>query len=224
AHRHAAFVRHGDVFVRTLSSGALRQITRTPRHESNVQWSADGSAVQYQCGNRWYSYSLAAGFSHPVAILEAADKPHSDQPDDLERLQLHLFKTLRHIKHERELKHEHEVALDKADATRAPRPFWMGEGVDIKSTSLSPGGRWMIVVTQPAHYDKGKQPVINHYVTFSGYTKPEKARPYVGRNTPAPQTAWLLDLSTHAKHKLSIDELPGIHKDPLAKLRKQTQA
>src|SRR5699024_2552996 len=52
----------------------------------------------------------------------------------------------------------------------------------------------------------------------------EKARPYVGRNTPAPQTAWLLDLSTHAKHKLSIDELPGIHKDPLAKLRKQTQA
>ncbi|HET7268051.1 MAG TPA: LpqB family beta-propeller domain-containing protein [Oleiagrimonas sp.] len=224
SHRHAAFARHGDIFVRDLSTHALRQVTRTAKREGNVQWSADGSAVQYQRGNQWYSYSLAAGYSHPVATLKTADKPHSDQPDALGRLQLHLFKTLRHMKHERKLKHQHELALEKADATRASRPFWMGADVNIKMTSLSPSGDWMIVVTQPAHYDKGKQPIINHYVTFSGYTKSEKARPYVGRNTPAPQTAWLLNLSTHAKHKLSIDDLPGIHKDPLAKLRKQTQA
>ncbi|HET6586739.1 MAG TPA: LpqB family beta-propeller domain-containing protein [Oleiagrimonas sp.] len=224
AHEHVAYVRHGDVFVRNLAGGPAIQITRTSERESGVQWSADGAAVQYRQGNQWFSYRLSAGASMPVATLKAADNPQDKQPDALERLQLDLFKTLRHVKAEKQAQHQHELALDKADATRAPRPFWMGKGLSIVDTSLSPSGQWMVVVTQPAHYDGGKHPVVNHYVTFSGYTKPEKARPYVGRNKPAPQTAWLLDLATHGKYKLSLDALPGIHDDPLAKLRKQTQA
>lgn len=223
-HRHAAFVRHGDVFVRDLSSDALVQVTRTPEREAGVQWSADGTAVQYRSGHQWFSYSLAAAASVPVATLKTADDPQAEKPGSLERQQLELFKTLRHVDAEKKAQHAHELALDKADPTRAPQPFWMGKDNTIAATSLSPDGRWMLVVTQPAHYDDGKSSVVNHYVTFSGYTEEEKARPYVGRNPPTPQKMWLLDLTDHVKHALSLDKLPGIDTDPLAKLRARTQA
>ncbi len=224
AHRHVAYVRHGDVFVRNLAGGRPVQVTRTPERERDLQWSADGAAVQYRRGNQWFAYRLAGGASMPVAILKTDDDPRDKQPDALGRMQLDLFETLRHVKAEKKARRQHDLALDKADATRAPRPFWMGKDVSIEATSLSPSGRWMLVVTQPADYDAGKHSVVNHYVTFTGYTRAEDARPYVGRNQPAPQSLWLLDLAAHTRVELSLDGLPGIHADPLAKLRKQTQA
>jgi dipeptidyl aminopeptidase/acylaminoacyl peptidase len=223
AHRHVAWVRHGDVFVREGTDGKVVQVTRTPERESGLQWSANGSAVQFRRGNQWFSYRLTGGTSVPVASVEAKDDPEDTHPDALGRLQLNLFKTLRHEKKEHDTMHAHEQALDKADATRSPRPFYLGKKVSIVDTSLAPTGRWLLVVTQPAHYEDGKQPTLLHYVDDSGYPKPEKARPYVGRNKPPPQSLWLLDLSRHAKYKLSLDDLPGIHTDPLKKLRKQTQ-
>ena len=82
----------------------------------------------------------------------------------------------------------------------------------------------MMVVTQPKDHDAGKQPVVNHYVTDSGYIEPEKARTYVGHNDPAPQSLVLLDLAAHKQYKLTLDGLPGIHDDPLAALRAKRQA
>ncbi|NKF20877.1 S9 family peptidase [Solimonas marina] len=225
AHRHVAWLRHGDVFVRDLAGGPAIQVTRTPQNESDLQWSADGSAVQYRDDQQWFSYRLGGGAAVPVAIVNAKDDPDDDKPDALGRLQLHLFKSLRHDKAEHDAERQNDLALDQADDTRAPRPFWLGKDVEIVGTSLSPSGQWMLAVTQPAvsDKDKAKQPAVNHYVTDSGYPEPEDARTYVGRNPPAPQTVWLLDLASHEKYELSLDKLPGIDSDPLAKLRKQTQ-
>jgi dipeptidyl aminopeptidase/acylaminoacyl peptidase len=224
AHRHAAFVRHGDVFVRDLASGKLTQVTRTPAREGGLQWSADGTALHYRNGNDWYAYTLAGGLAAPVATLKTADDPEAKQPDDLGRLQLHLFKTLRDIRADKDARRAHERELDRADATRSGTPFWIGEGKSIVDTALSPDGRWMIVATEPAHHDEGKHPPVNHYVTESGYTEAEDARIYVGRNDPPGELLLLLDLAAHKQYPLSMDALPGIHDDPLKALRAQTQA
>jgi dipeptidyl aminopeptidase/acylaminoacyl peptidase len=224
AHQHAAFTRHGDVFIRDLASGRLIQVTRTPQRESGVQWSGDGRSLQYREGNQWYRYALDGGPAAPVAVLKAAADPQAKKPDDLERMQLRLFKTLRDIKHDKDAERAHERELAAADPTRAAQPFWLGAKVEVVDTELSPDGRWMLVVTQPKGYAAGKPSVVNHYVTDSGYTKAEDARSYVGRNDPAPQGVMLLDLAAHAQYTLSLDALPGIHDDPLAKLRAQTQA
>ena len=107
---------------------------------------------------------------------------------------------------------------------RAPRPFWLGGKIKAVNSTLSPNGRWLLLVTEPRQYKDGKAPVVNHYVTDSGYTAAEAARTYVGRADPAPQSLLLLDLAQHKSYPLTTDALPGIKTDPLAALRKQTVA
>src|ERR1700722_6077427 len=46
----AAFVRNGDIFVRDIGSGRLRQITRTPQDEAAPQFSADGRLLRLPRG------------------------------------------------------------------------------------------------------------------------------------------------------------------------------
>ncbi|MDA3914313.1 prolyl oligopeptidase family serine peptidase [Oleiagrimonas sp.] len=223
-HTRAAFIRHGDVFVREIATGRLLQVTATPQTERGVQWSSDGDAVQFRIGNTWYRHALASGTTRTVAVLKSADNPQDAQPGQLERHQLRLFSVLRHARAEKDAERTHQKQLDASDTTRDATPFWLGKKVTIVDSELSPNGRWMLVVTQPRDHASGRAPVVNHYVTDSGYIHPEKARTYVGRNPPAPQSLVLLDLSTHKQFSLSLDALPAIHDDPLASLRASRQA
>jgi len=222
--QHAAFILHGDVFMVDLASGQRRQVTMTPQRESSPQFSADGHALQFRAGNNWFSYDLASAVIAPVAELKLADDPQAKQPDDLGELQLSLFKTLREIKADKQAVRDQNQALEAADPGRAPRPFWLGDKIRLVDTELSPDGRWLLLVTAPKSHPKGQAPQVNHYVTDSGYTEPEDARTYVGRNDPAPQSLLLLDLAQHKSWPLKTDGLPGIKTDPLAALRKQAVA
>ena len=121
-------------------------------------------------------------------------------------------------------KSDRKSASTCARSTRAPQPFYLGDKSQLIDTELSPNGRWMLVVTQPAHHDDGKAPNVIHYVTQSGYTEDQPSRTYVGRNDPAPQSLTLLDLQTHKQYPLSTDNLPGIKDDPLKAIREKTIA
>ncbi|MEO8998789.1 MAG: prolyl oligopeptidase family serine peptidase, partial [Rhodanobacter sp.] len=224
AHKHAAFILHGDVFVVDLIGGRRTQVTRTPQAESAPQFSADGRALQFRDGNDWYSYDLAAGVSAPAAVLKFADDPQTKQPDALGARQLELFKTLRQIKADKQAQRDQEKTLDAADPGRAPPPFWLGDKLVPVDTELSPDGRWLLLVTTSKDDAAGKAPELTHYVTDSGYPVQEEARVYVGRKDPAPQSLLLLDLVNHASYPLGTDALPGIKDDPLKDLRARTVA
>jgi dipeptidyl aminopeptidase/acylaminoacyl peptidase len=221
---HAAYVLHGDVFLVDLASGRRVQVTRSPQTESAPQFSADGRTLQFRDGNDWYGYDLASGVTSPAAILKFADDPQAKRPDELERRQLALFGTLRELKADRDAHRAQQDALDAADPSRAPQPFWLGDKIKAVDTELSPDGRWMLVVTLPAHHEGGKAPDVIHYVTDSGYTEVQQARTYAGRNDPAPQSLLLLDLAAHKAWPLATDNLPGIKDDPLKAIRARTIA
>lgn len=224
SHHYAAFVRHGDVFLRTLADGRTVQVTQTAEEESSPQFSADSRALQYRSGNDWYRYDLAGGASAPVAVLKFADDPQQEKTDALKDEQLRLFSTLRELKAEKEAKRADDKALAEADPGRAPEPFWLGDKIVMVDSELSPDGRWLLLVTRPKDYEPGRHPSVTHYVTDSGYAEDKEARVYVGRHDPAPQSLLLLDLRAHRSWPLPTDGLPGIKDDPLAAIRAQTVA
>jgi dipeptidyl aminopeptidase/acylaminoacyl peptidase len=219
AHAHATYLRHNDVFVRDVATGATRQLTRDNTEKFGLQISADGRLVSWGQNNDWYVWNAATGVVAPAATLKAEDNPAEAKPDQMERQQLSLFSTLREIKADKTAVRQHADQLDAENPARAAAPFYLGADVKIALTSLAPDARWMLVVTEPKSYAAGKQPFVVHYVNDSGYPETESARVYVGHNSPAPQSLVLLDLQAHKAYPLSVDDLPGIHDDPLHALR-----
>ncbi len=214
----SAFVRNGDVFVRDLRSGALTQLTRTTDHESGPQWSRDGGLV-WRAGDAWYRWDGRSVMQ--AALLKAEDGPGKPpKADDLRDRQLRLIETLRDDRTRREAAREQDEAWRIADRTRAPEPTWLGKGVDIADSALSPDGRWLLVATTEKGADTGTAGKMPKYVTESGYEEFEDVRTRVGRSDPLPHTLWLAEMSTGKVRELSFDPLPGIKDDPLASLRK----
>ncbi len=219
ARQRTAFVRNGDVFVRDLRSGALTQLTRGTEKAAAVGFARDGG-VTWRVGHDWFHWTAANGTTR-VTTLKAENNP-ADPPkaDDLREQQLRTIETLRRDREQREALRTQEESWRRADPTRAAAPVYLGAGVEIVQSALSPDARHLVVVTRPKGYEGGRGGKMPLYVTESGYEESEDTRTRVGRNAPEPHTLWLVDSVEGKATELKLDTLPGIATDPLASLRK----
>jgi dipeptidyl aminopeptidase/acylaminoacyl peptidase len=218
--RRALFVRNGDVFLRDLGTGALTQITRSDANEAEPQFAANGVDVQFHVGNDWYRWSPNDRLVASVALPRADKDPNAaPSADALRDMQLRLIATLKREKDNADALRAEAEAERKADPTRAAQAVYLGDDLQIDASTLSPNGRWLIVVVSAKGADAGKTDKIPHYVSASGYVEGEDARTRVGHNLPIAQSLRLIDLSTGKVRELSMDALPGIAVDPLATLR-----
>jgi dipeptidyl aminopeptidase/acylaminoacyl peptidase len=218
----AAFVRNGDIFVRTVAGGGLQQITRSSDKKQSPQFSGDGRLLSFRIDNDWFVHDFASGLTSAAAVVKTEKDPDAaPDADDLRDMQLRTFSTLKRQHDDEQAGRQEAQTLRQADATRAAAPFYLGEDVAIRATFLSPDGGWLLVVTTPKALPKGKEGQLTRYVTESGYEEFEKERVRVGRNPPAPQSLLLLKLADHSVHPLSLDKLPGIHEDPLRAVREE---
>jgi dipeptidyl aminopeptidase/acylaminoacyl peptidase len=222
AGKRAAFVRNGDVFVRDISSGHLRQITRTSANTTDLQFSVDGRLLSFRVGNEWFVHDFAGALTMPVATVRTeADPDAAPKPDDLRDMQLRTFSTLKRLREETEAAKKHAEEMRSADATRAKAAFYLGDDAVIRSTSLSPDGRWLLIVTASKSAARGREGKLTRYVTESGYEEFETERLRVGRNPPSPQALVLLNLVDHNQHPLTFEHIPGINDDPLKVVREE---
>lgn len=219
-------VNNGDVFLRDMQTGELRQLTRTEATESNPQFMAGGDAVAWRRDHTWFVHELDTGVTRQAAAVKAERDPlaEDEEFDYLKEQQRRLFSTLRHKERdeEREIRREREIRAQ--DPGRVPPPFYLGDAVAIQHTHLAPSGRHLLVVTQAADYQEGQHDQMPNYVTPSGYVEHEQVRTLVGREPPPAHSVWLLDLAAHEKHRLDPSQLPGIKDDPLADLREEALA
>jgi dipeptidyl aminopeptidase/acylaminoacyl peptidase len=222
AGERAAFARNGDIFVRDVAGGRLRQITRTLENEAAPQFSADGRLLSFRVNNDWFVHDFGTGITMPAAVVKTEKDPDAPPaPDPLRDMQMHTFSTLKRLHDESEMSRKHAEELRRGDVTRAPAPFYLGEDVLVRDAELSPDARWLIIVTAPKSVAKGLEGKLTRYVTESGYEEFETERLRVGRNPSAPQSLVLLNLVDHTAHALSVDSLPGIGDDPLKAIREE---
>jgi dipeptidyl aminopeptidase/acylaminoacyl peptidase len=216
----AILSRNGDLFERDRKNGALTQITRGSNGLASPQYAADGRSIQFRVGHEWLSWSRAERLVSPVALPRAVKDPAAAPDDDaLRAMQLRLISTLKRQKDDRDAARDRTEEERRADPTRGPGPIYLGDKVAIDSSSLSPDGRWLLIVTAPKGAEKGRIGKLPRYITESGYEEFDDQRPRVGRNLPLAHTLKLVDLTTRAVRDLSFDVLPGIAADPLAALR-----
>jgi len=221
-HSQHVFVRDDNVFVRSVLTGRLRQLTRYKGKKDSPAFMADGSHVQWHEGNDIYVYDLDTGVTSEAADLRTSDDLDKVKPPQnyLQAEQPRLFDFLSTRAANKQARDAQKAAQQGADPSRAPAPYYLGKGIDIAATALSPNGRWLAVVTQAKDYQEGEPGLMPDYITDSGYVETSKEHTYVGLNPPPAQQVKLLDLMNHSSFDLDLAQLPGIKDDPLAALRK----
>jgi dipeptidyl aminopeptidase/acylaminoacyl peptidase len=221
------YARQGDLYLKDLRTGALRQLTRTADLETEPRFLAGDTRISFRRGNSVYIYELPTSLiSQPAELRLEKDPEEAEKKEKtfLEEEQLELFQVLQRRKRDRDAQREAAEAEQKADPTRPPLPWYLGEKIDIVQASLSPSGDWMIVVTMPKEVDNGKRSPMAAFVTESGYVETQEVRPKVGTGKPVSPTVLLLDLKTHEQHEVDLGTLPGIQDDPLKDLREKAAA
>jgi dipeptidyl aminopeptidase/acylaminoacyl peptidase len=222
------YERAGDLFVKDLKSGTIRQLTRTAAAESSPRFLWKSRRVSYQVDNTWFVYDLDSGLVSQVADLKLAKDPADKKPEGfLEEQQLRLMDVLKEKKAKADAKRESEQADQKADPARPPLPFYLGDKVEIANAVLSPRADRLLVVTRPKDGGDRKRDVMPRWVTESGYVEPEPVRAKVGdpkEPSIVPNQAVLLDLPGHRQLPLDLSVLPGLADDPLKEIRERAEA
>ncbi|MGH8313081.1 MAG: S9 family peptidase, partial [Gammaproteobacteria bacterium] len=151
------FVRDNNVFVRDLRTGALRQLTRDSAAKNDAEFMADGERVQWHQGNDIYLYNLHTGLVSLAADIRLTDDPDKIKPPQnyLQAEQLRLYEFLSKQQANTQAAHNQQQQQNTADATRMPAPWYLGDQIKIIRSSLSPDGRWLVLMTIPANYQRG---------------------------------------------------------------------
>jgi acetyl esterase/lipase len=224
------YSRQGDLYLKDLRTGSIRQLTRTADAETSPRFLAGDTRISFSRGRSVYIYELPNNLiSQPAELRLEKDpaeeaKEKKEEESYLEEQQRELFEIVRRRTKDREEERETQRAEQKADPTRAPLPWYLGEEIEITETSLSPSGDWMIVVTLPAEVEEGTAASMADFVTESGYVEIREVRSKVGTDSPVNPTILLLDLKAHEKHEIDLEALAGFGDDPLKELREKAAA
>ncbi|MGX5914244.1 prolyl oligopeptidase family serine peptidase [Aliidiomarina sp. Khilg15.8] len=220
-----AYSFEGNLFVRDLSSGELRQLTRSSDAKSDVQFLNDGR-LAYRSQNTLVAVDLRTGFSDTLATLEMKDEPEAiPEPGDLlaeEELELIEYNQVQRRQQQERFERQRELTAQNSSVLK--QPFFMGEGMQIAQLSLSPAGdKALVAVNEPQSW-RGEGDVMPRYVTASGRVENQNVRRRVADAEPEQHTLYMLDLTTGEKTELSFDTLPGFDEDVLAEVREENYA
>ena len=75
------YSRHGDIYLKDLSSGEIRQLTRTVASEQDPFFMTDGNAVAFERGDGFFVRQLDTGLEYQIADLRLEDNPDAEEED-----------------------------------------------------------------------------------------------------------------------------------------------
>ncbi|NNM34386.1 MAG: hypothetical protein HKO53_15015, partial [Gemmatimonadetes bacterium] len=225
--RRKVYAREGDLYLKDVRSGRIEQLTRTQDRERSPRFLRGDEAIQFRRGDALLVRDLKTGLEWQPADLRTEDDPDEeteDEPSYLEQQQKDLFGIVRLWEKNEQDREAHDDLLRAQDPYRAPEPWYLGSKKEIRGTTFSPNGRWLLVRLVPAKADRGQRDVMPNYVSDDGYVTTEEVRPKVGTGDVLGEEFVLLDLTGRMQYELDLGSLPDITVDRLADIRARTQA
>lgn len=213
------YARGGDLFVKDVAHGTVRQLTRTSAHESSPTYLVDGR-IAFRRGGSIVVRDPGGGLVSELGAVRFEDPPGDDEPEAsyLVEQQTRLFASVRDADERRRARTEQQRVRREADPQRLRR-FYLGDGLREARRWLSPDARWMVVTATRADGDASRRDTMPRFVTDDGYVRTDAVRPKVGVPRRDPDRLFLLDLDSGGHGEVDLGALPGADDDPLAFLR-----
>lgn len=235
--KRRAFVRGGDLYVRTLPRGPVEQWTRTAEEEADPVWIEGGRKLSFRQGERLLAIDVATRRLETLVELRFEQDPDEPpaEPTFLSEQQQRLFDVLRERRSSQEQLRQRRRELESRDPARPPRPWYFPAQVQLDRITLSPSGRHasLVLLPRPEKGSEdggegtaapGRRDRMPVFVTEDGYVEVRTIRPKVGTVARPTPELWLLDLGRGERVRVDLDSLPGRNEDPLASLRQEANA
>jgi dipeptidyl aminopeptidase/acylaminoacyl peptidase len=210
-HTLKAYDQNGDLFLESLKTGKITQLTNTADREYNPWFSGDGSKILFMKGDNLYSLSLNGSelvqLTNFAASVPKAKEADNEQDAWLKKQQLELFDIIKLRDRDRKLDSIREKEFIPGKLKEI-----VLEGKTVENVTLSTDGRY-ITYRLAKHPADAKQTIVPNYVTGSGFTEDIPNREKVG----VPQTTYesfIFDTKLDTVYKISTASIPGIKDIP----------
>ncbi|UCG27615.1 MAG: S9 family peptidase [Bacteroidales bacterium] len=208
------YEKNGDLFLLTVSSGDIFQITNTTVRENSPVFSYDQKRIIYNSNYNLFAWDITSGQTEQITnFVTGQDKPESkpfsnNQEEWLYRDQLRLFEVLSSRKERREKSGKEREFYEPL----RPKTIYTGNDRP-RSLQLSPDGKyvtWLIYKSPPGQ----KRTEIPDYVTETGYTKSNSARTKVGTPSYTSAEMFIYDIERDTVYQVFSRDIPGIKDQP----------
>lgn len=216
-----AYVYQNNLFVKDLSTGAIKQLTRQANRIDGVRFLNNGDVTYWQ-GNKVYQIHQATGMVDLLAELRFENAPKGVQAPTtfLAKQQARLINYVAQQHDNAKAREDYQNALQAADPTVAARPFYLGEQDALQELSVSPDGNYLFAVLQDKNYTgRSKTDIMPNYVTAEGHIDPVPARARVAEDDVPAQRFVVIDIAKHAQKDVTIEGLTGYNEDVLASVK-----
>lgn len=219
------YIYRNDLYVKDLISGKTQQLTRSVAVERQPRFMKGNRRIVFQRQHNAFMRDLDNGLESQLVDLRLEDDP-AETPNDsyLQRQQLRLLDIVRQRHEENDRLRRQKEERHAVDASLPPIPWYLGEDIEIISSTVSPSGDWMALVVNDAKRDDGRKDQMPNWVNGSGYVESLEVRAKVGTDDGSSERLWILDLKTRTRHEIDLSGLPGISQDPLAELKARAAA
>lgn len=225
ARTHKVYTFNGDVFVKTLATSTVKQLTFTSSTERKPLFLTNGN-IAYQVGNIFYAHNLQTGQIKELASLQMSAKPAGvTEPKSYlakEQHKLIDYIALGHRNSKLEQSKQQRLAAENASVNDSE--FYFGKDNRVAHASLSPAGDKLLVSIASAKSRRDKTDIMPNYITKDGVIAFEKVRVRVANNRQYQEKLFILDLVTGTQQALSYSRLPGFDEDVLASIKTENYA
>jgi len=222
---HEVYTFADNVFVKTLATQKVQQLTYTSAVESSAIFLTNGN-VAYRVGNIFYAHDMTSQKIIELANLKMLDgeKPANEMPSYISTEQHELIEYVALQQRNKDLLAEQKRQLRVKNGTVTQTNFYLGKDNRVVHASLSPAGDKLVVSVASAKLARKDSDIMPNYIASDGHIKAKNARARVADNRQYAEQLYILDLSQGTKALLNYDRLPGFDEDVLASVRKENYA
>jgi dipeptidyl aminopeptidase/acylaminoacyl peptidase len=218
----AAWVFEGNIFVKNLKTNQIKQLTKDNKRPFNLAFLTDGR-ISFQSGDAIFAIHPEQGLYEQLVAWKFAEQPSAiDEPEDyIAEQQQALIQVVALKRQQQQQRFEQNQQLQQQNNSLAADYFYFEEGNETVTASLSPNGKWLIVVEQEESSWRDDGDIMPNYINEDGRIAADKVRRRVADEEPQQHNLWLINLETRSQQPLSVSSLPGYNEDVLESVKRE---
>ncbi len=212
--------RVGDSLFIKRDGQPLEQLIRGGESLRSLRFMTDGR-LMVSSGSHIIAIDVDNGKREQLLEWKFADKPEAvEAPKDyIAEEQISLIQYLDKKRKQRQASADRKDKLKQVSPAYAAEPVYFSKGDCLVTASVSPKGDYAIVVTTKDVPHRADTDIMPHYIQEDARILPQRVRARIADVKSVNHDAWLIDLKSGEKTKLSYVNLPGYNEDVLADVK-----